>query len=99
MRRTPLRVPWLRFRVAVSPTALLRSAAMTLTAVFEPAEEGGFIAYVEELPGANTQGETLEEARANLLDAVALLLETNREAAERELVGRSVIREPLHLGE
>ena len=54
---------------------------------------------MEELPGANTEGETLEEARANLLDAVALLLETNREAAERELVGRSVIREPLHLGE
>ncbi|MBX3026973.1 type II toxin-antitoxin system HicB family antitoxin [bacterium] len=72
---------------------------MTLTAVFEPAEEGGFIAYVEELPGANTQGETLEEARANLLDAVALLLETNREAAEREIAGRPVIREPLHLGE
>lgn len=46
---------------------------MTLTAVREPAEEGGFIAYVEELPDANTQGETLEEARANLLDAVARL--------------------------
>jgi predicted RNase H-like HicB family nuclease len=72
---------------------------MKLTAVFEPAAEGGFIAYVEELPGANTQGETLEEARANLLAAVALLLETNREAAERELAGRAVIREPLHLGE
>jgi len=46
---------------------------MKLTAVFEPAEEGGYIAFVEELPGANTQGETLEEARANLVDAVALL--------------------------
>ena len=72
---------------------------MKLTAVFEPAEEGGFIAYVEELPGANTQGETLEEARANLVEAVALLLATNREAAERELTGRTVIREPLHLAE
>jgi predicted RNase H-like HicB family nuclease len=89
----------MRLGVAALATALLRSVAMTLTAVFEPAEEGGFIAYVEELPGANTQGETLEEARANLLDAVALLLETNREAAERELAGRSVIREPLHLSE
>jgi predicted RNase H-like HicB family nuclease len=68
---------------------------MTLTAVFEPAEEGGFIAYVEELPGANTQGETLDEARANLLDAVALLLETNRKPPSG-LAGRSVIREPLH---
>ncbi|MGH7788300.1 MAG: type II toxin-antitoxin system HicB family antitoxin [Candidatus Binatia bacterium] len=88
-----------RLRVAGSPTALLRCTAMRLTAVFEPAEEGGFIASVEELPGANTQGETLDEARANLLDAVALLLDTNREAAEREIAGRSVIREPLHLGE
>jgi predicted RNase H-like HicB family nuclease len=68
---------------------------MKLTAVFEPAEEGGYIAFVEELPGANTQGETLEEARANLVDAVVLLLEANREAAERELAGRAVIREPL----
>ena len=72
---------------------------MKLTAVFEPAEEGGFIAYVEELPGANTEGETLEEARANLVEAVALLLATNREAAECELAGRTVIREPLDLTE
>lgn len=63
--------------------------------MFEPAEEGGYIAFVEELPGANTQGETLEEARENLAEAVALILEVNREAAERELAGRSVIREPL----
>ena len=70
---------------------------MTLTAVFEPAEEGGFIAYVEELPGANTQGETLEEARANLAEAVALLLDTNRDLAEREIAGRTVIREPLRV--
>jgi len=34
-----------------------------MTAVFEPCDEGGFIAYVEEIPGINTQGETLEEAR------------------------------------
>ena len=40
--------------------------------------------YVEELPGANTQGATLEEARENLKDAVALLLEANRELAETE---------------
>ena len=39
---------------------------------------------MEELPGANTQGETLEEARENLLEAVALILEANREAAEKE---------------
>jgi predicted RNase H-like HicB family nuclease len=49
---------------------------------------------VEELPGANTQGETLEEARANLLEAVALLLETDCEAAEKNRPAATVIREP-----
>ncbi len=47
-----------------------------LTAVFRRVPEG-YIAFVEELPGANTQGETLEEARANLQEAVALVLEAN----------------------
>lgn len=49
------------------------------TAVFEPSPEGGWIAWVEELPGAVTQGETLEEARENLTDAVEMILEANRE--------------------
>ena len=48
-----------------------------LTAVFRRVPEG-FIGFVEELPGANTQGDTLEEARANLQEAVALVLEANR---------------------
>jgi predicted RNase H-like HicB family nuclease len=50
------------------------------TAVFRPVPEG-FIAFVEELPGANTQGKTLEEARANLQEAVALVLQANRDIA------------------
>ena len=71
--------------------------AIELTAVFEPAAEGGYVAFVEELPGANTQGDTLEEARANLREAVQLVLEANRAIAEAELAGRDVIREPLRL--
>ena len=64
------------------------------TAVFE--QDGSWwIGYVEELPGANTQGATLEEARENLKDAVALILESNRARAEKEIVGRSVIKEDL----
>lgn len=55
-----------------------------LTAVFRRVPEG-YIAFVEELPGANTQGDTLEEARANLQEAVALVLEANRILAEEEL--------------
>ena len=67
---------------------------MKLTAVFQKFPEG-FAASVEELPGANTQGETLEEARENLREAVQLVLETNRRLAEESLAGKDVIREPL----
>jgi predicted RNase H-like HicB family nuclease len=55
------------------------------------------VAFVEELPGANTQGATLEEARANLEEAVALVLEANRALAREDTAGADVIREPLHL--
>ncbi len=67
-----------------------------LTAVFQKVPEG-YIAFVEELPGANTQGDTLEEARANLYEAIQMVLEANRELAEEELRGIEVIREPLAL--
>ena len=67
---------------------------MKLTAVFEKYPEG-YAAFVEELPGANTQGKTLKEARANLTEAVELVLETNRQLAEETLAGKDVIREPL----
>ena len=55
---------------------------MELTAVFLEVPEG-YVAFVEELPGANTQGATLEEARENLQEAVTMILESNRELAER----------------
>lgn len=67
---------------------------MKLTAVFQKFPEG-YAAFVEELPGANTQGKTLEEARENLKEAVQLVLETNRKLAEESLAGKEVIREPL----
>ncbi len=70
---------------------------MKFTAVYLPVPEG-YVAFVEELPGANTQGETLEEARENLREAVTLVLEANRELAERSLAGQSVTRESLDLG-
>lgn len=65
-----------------------------LTAVFQQVPEG-YIGFVEELPGANTQGETLEEVRANLYEAVQLTLESNRALAEETLRNKIVIREPL----
>lgn len=69
---------------------------MQLTAVFMQVPEG-YIAFIEELPGANTQGDTLEEARENLREAVELVLEANRELAENSLSGQTVIREPFTL--
>jgi predicted RNase H-like HicB family nuclease len=69
---------------------------MQLTAVYKRFPEG-YAAFVEELPGTNTQGETLEEARRNLAEAVQLILEANRQLAEESLAGEDVIREPLPL--
>ena len=63
-------------------------------AVYRKVPEG-FIAFVEELSGANTQGATLDEARTNLEEAVALVLEANRTLAEEDLKGAEVIREPF----
>ena len=54
---------------------------MELTAVYMKVPEG-YIAFVEELPGANTQGASLDEARENLKEAVAMVLEANRALAE-----------------
>ena len=70
---------------------------MQLTAVFVSVPEGGYVAFVEELPGAKTQGSTLEEARENLREAVALVIEANRELSEQSLRGQAVTREPLEL--
>ncbi len=71
----------------------------TFTAVFERAEEGGYVAFVEELPGAITQGETLEEARENLREAIELILETNRELALKGVDRDHIIRESIVVGE
>ena len=67
---------------------------MQLTAVFRKVPEG-YIGFVEELPGANTQGATLDEARANLSEAVELILDANRTLTEEAIAGQDVIREPL----
>jgi len=66
------------------------------TAVFQKVPEG-YIAFVEELPGANTQGSTLDDARENLEEAVALVLEANRALTREDLDGAEVIREPIKI--
>jgi predicted RNase H-like HicB family nuclease len=67
---------------------------MTFTAVFE--QDGAWwIGYVEELPGANAQGATLDEARDKLREAVELIVAANRDLARQDATGKTVIREPL----
>jgi predicted RNase H-like HicB family nuclease len=68
---------------------------LALTAVYKKVRDG-YVAYVEELPGANTEGDTLEEARENLREAVELVIEANR-ALAREGADPDVIREPLRI--
>jgi len=68
---------------------------MKFTAVFKEVPEG-YIGFVEELPGANTQGNTLEEARENLQEAIEMTLEANRVLAKESIVEmKNVIREPV----
>src|SRR5205823_4739590 len=77
------------------PLQLRREAMdLTLNAVYLKVDEG-YIGFVEELPGANTQGATLEEARENLKEAVELVIEANRALAEETVKGEEVIREQL----
>jgi len=65
-----------------------------LTAVFEKSPYG-YIGYVEELPGANTQGANLEETKRNLVEAIQLVLEANRQLIEEEISEKETIKEPL----
>ena len=67
-----------------------------LTAVYMKVPEG-YVAFVDEVPGANTQRNTLEDARENLKEAVALVLEANRTLAEQAIEGSEVIRESFAL--
>lgn len=71
-------------------------AELKLTAIYQKAEEGGYVGYVAEPPGANTQGETIEEVRENLKEAVHLLLECFRDETEKNLTD-SATKEELVL--
>ncbi len=85
----------LRFVSDTRPPARVEAApAGPFTAVYER-DGDWWIGYVEELPGANAQSETLEECRESLREAVELVLEANRELTRREFEGRDVVREPI----
>ena len=69
---------------------------LPFTAVFLEVPEGGYSAYVEEIPGANSQGDTLDEAKRNLSEALLMVLETNKILSQKNLQhGLKSHREPL----
>jgi predicted RNase H-like HicB family nuclease len=69
---------------------------ITLTGIFEKVGDW-YIGYVEELPGANGQGRTLREVRSSLREAVKLILQSNRELAEKSIGAKDVIREKIRV--
>ena len=70
---------------------------MKFTAIIEQGESGFFVGQIEEVPAAISQGESIEELKANLLDALRLILDTNKEITEKEYSGKQVIIEELEL--
>jgi len=72
-------------------------ASVKLTAVFEEAPEGGYISYIEEIAGVNSQGETLDEAKINLAEALEMIIDTQRMLSRHEQQNKTIIRENLEL--
>jgi predicted RNase H-like HicB family nuclease len=70
---------------------------MKLTAIIEKSEDGWYVGQIEEFPAAISQGKTIDELKANLLDAFSLLLEANKEKTEKEYLEKNVVREELFL--
>ncbi len=66
---------------------------LKLTAVFTPAPEGGYTCHFEELPEVFSEGESLEEAQTNLLDALTQVMEYHREEARKNLAPHAVRQE------
>ena len=69
---------------------------LQLTAVFEPAPEGGFTCFLEEMPEVFSEGETIEEARENLQDAFQMMMEYHRDES-REHATKNAQREVMEL--
>ena len=70
---------------------------MKLNAIIEKGENGWMVGQIEEIPAIISQGKTIEELKANLLDALNLYLEVQREQTDKEYSGKSIIREELIL--
>ena len=72
-------------------------ANVKLTAIYEEQADGSYIAYVEEIAGVNTQGESLDKVKSNLKEALEMILDVRRELTEKEIGSKNVIREKIEL--
>jgi predicted RNase H-like HicB family nuclease len=70
---------------------------MKFNAIIEQGENGWFVGQVEEVPAAISQGKTLDEVKANLMDALKLVMDTNKELTEKEYLGKSFIKQEFEL--
>ncbi|MCD6010389.1 MAG: hypothetical protein K0Q79_251 [Flavipsychrobacter sp.] len=70
---------------------------MKLTAIIEKGENGWLVGQIEEIPAVISQGKTTEELKANLIDALNLYLETQKELTDQEYEGKNITREELIL--
>ncbi|MDR3696410.1 type II toxin-antitoxin system HicB family antitoxin [Mucilaginibacter sp.] len=70
---------------------------MKFTAIIEKGENGWLVGQVEEVPAAMSQGKTIDELKENLLDALRMILDTNKEITEKEYLGKTTIKEELEL--
>lgn len=70
---------------------------MKFTAIIEKGENGYFVGQVEEIPAALAQGKTIDEVKNNLLDALKLVLEVNKELTEKEYANKATVVEELEL--
>jgi predicted RNase H-like HicB family nuclease len=73
------------------PTTIIGGVGEELTIIIEPCEEGGFMAFVAEVPGAVSEGETPEEAKEMVIDALNELMEYRRESALQKASKNAVV--------
>jgi predicted RNase H-like HicB family nuclease len=86
----------MRKKARSSASPIKEKKKMAFTAVFLKSPEG-YVGFVEELPGTNTQGATLAETRRNLREAIRLVLDTNRRLSGREIGKKNAIREKIEV--
>ena len=70
---------------------------MNYTAIIEKSDDGFYVGQVQEMPEAIAQGATIDELKQNLLNALQLVIDYQREQTLNQYKGRKIIRRKLNL--